>query len=80
MLILSRKKDESLIINGNIEIKIISSEDGKVKLGIEAPKEVEIHRKEVFEKIQAENRMAKEAPAQFKALSDLMKKNSTHIK
>ncbi|GAU75665.1 carbon storage regulator CsrA [Fusibacter sp. 3D3] len=76
MLILSRKKDESLIINGNIEIKIISSEDGKVKLGIEAPKEVEIYRKEVFEKIQAENRMAKEAPAQLKALSDLIKNKS----
>lgn len=73
MLILSRKKDESLIINGNIEIKIISSEDGKVKLGIEAPKNVEIYRKEVFEKIQEENRMAKDAPAQLKALSELMK-------
>lgn len=76
MLILTRKKDESLIINGNIEIKIISTDDGKVKLGIEAPKTVEIHRKEVFDKIQEENRMAKEAPSKFKELSALMKKKS----
>lgn len=74
MLILTRKKDESLIINGNIEIKIISAEDGKVRIGIEAPKSVEIHRKEVFEKIQAENEMAKNAPSKLKALGELIKK------
>lgn len=58
MLILSRKTNESIIINGNIEIKIISSEDGKSKIGIEAPKEVVIHRKEIFDKIKEENLMA----------------------
>ncbi len=56
MLILSRKKEESLIINGNIEIKILDMGNGIVKLGIVAPKEVEVHRKEIFEKIKEENR------------------------
>jgi carbon storage regulator len=55
MLILSRKKDESIIINGNIEIKIIEIEDGKVKIGIEAPKDIDILRKELYKKIEEEN-------------------------
>lgn len=55
MLVLSRKKDESIIINGNIKITIIESEDGKVKLGIEAPKSVKIHRQEVFDQIAEQN-------------------------
>ena len=55
MLILSRKKDESIIIDGNIEIKIIEIEDGKVKIGIEAPKNIEILRKELYKKVQEEN-------------------------
>lgn len=55
MLILARKKEESLIINGNIEIKVLEASDGKVKLGIIAPKEVEVHRKEIYSKILSEN-------------------------
>lgn len=55
MLVLSRKKNESIIINGNIEVKIIDADDGKVRIGIEAPKEIEIHRKEVFDQIAKEN-------------------------
>lgn len=58
MLVLSRKKNESIIINGNIEITIIESDDGKVKIGIEAPKNIQIHRKEIFDQITAENKMA----------------------
>lgn len=59
MLILTRKKGESIIIDGNIEVTIIESSDGKVKLGIEAPKNIDIHRKEVHESIQEENKSAK---------------------
>lgn len=70
MLILTRKKNESLIINGNIEITIVALDDGKVKIGIDAPKSVEIHRKEVYEKIQAEN---KESIIKQKHLDDLRK-------
>ncbi|CAH2211882.1 carbon storage regulator CsrA [Tepidibacter aestuarii] len=58
MLILGRKLDESIIIDGNIEIKIIGISDGKVKVGIEAPKEVEILRKEVKEAVVNENKEA----------------------
>ncbi|MBN2900099.1 MAG: carbon storage regulator CsrA [Clostridia bacterium] len=70
MLILTRKKDESLIINGNIEIQVVALDDGKVKLGISAPKSVEIHRKEIFEKIQEEN---KSSIIQKKNLDELKK-------
>lgn len=58
MLVLSRKKNESIIINGNIEIKIIETEDGKVKIGIEAPRNIPIHRKEVFDLIAEQNKAA----------------------
>lgn len=58
MLILSRKKDESIIIDHKIEIKVIAIEEGKIKLGISAPRDIEIHRKEVYIDIQKENEKA----------------------
>lgn len=58
MLVLTRKQNESIVINDNIEIEVIGIENGKVKLGIKAPRSVEIHRKEVFEAIQTENKEA----------------------
>lgn len=58
MLVLSRKKNESIMIGKDIEIVVSEIEDGKVKLGIKAPKNIEIHRKEIFEEIQEENRAA----------------------
>lgn len=74
MLILTRKKDESLIINGNIEVRIVAIDDGKVKLGIDAPREVEIHRKEIFEKIENENKEAIVSNDPLKELKRFMKK------
>ena len=73
MLILTRKKDESIIINGNIEIQIIAIEDGKVKIGINAPKDIEIHRSEVFDKILASNKEAANTSTSIKVLSERMK-------
>ena len=58
MLVLSRKNNESIIINGNIEVKIISTDDGKVKIGIDAPRDIQIFRKEVFDQIEEENKKA----------------------
>lgn len=58
MLILTRKKDESIIIDDRIEIVITDIEDGKVKIGIKAPKDIEIHRKEIYVTIQNENKEA----------------------
>ncbi len=58
MLILTRKRNESIIIDDNIEVVVIEAEDGRVKLGINAPKSVKVHRKEVYESIISENKAA----------------------
>ena len=55
MLVLTRKVNQSIIIGENIEVIIIESKDGNVKIGIEAPKNVKIFRKEIFEEIKIEN-------------------------
>lgn len=60
MLVLSRKKDESIMIGNHIEVKILSVEGDQVKLGIVAPKSVKVHRSEVFEAIQEQNKEALE--------------------
>lgn len=75
MLILSRKKDESLIIGDNIKIKIIEVDDTKVKIGIEAPSEIEIHRLEVYEKIQEENKSAIADRKNLLELAKVLKKS-----
>jgi carbon storage regulator len=54
MLVLSRRVDESVIIGDDIEIKIVAINGDKVRLGIEAPKNIPIHRREVYEAIKAE--------------------------
>lgn len=74
MLVLTRKKDESIIIDDNIEIKILYANDGKAKLGISAPKHIQIHRKEVYTEIQEENRRAATSSLNIEALGELLKK------
>lgn len=51
MLVLTRKTDEEIIINGNIRVKIVGIAEGKVKLGITAPAEVEILRGEIYQTV-----------------------------
>lgn len=58
MLALTRKKDESIVINGDIEITVMEVKGDHVKIGIQAPKKVPIYRKEVYEQIQKENEAA----------------------
>ncbi len=58
MLVFSRKKDESIMIGSEIELKIISVGRDTVKVGISAPRHVTIHRKEIFLAIEEENRKA----------------------
>ena len=58
MLALSRKKSEALIINNNIEITILDIKGDQVKIGISAPKDVSIYRKEVYLQIQEANKEA----------------------
>lgn len=58
MLVLTRKKGETIRIGDQIEVKVISVDGDQVKLGIVAPKSVKVHRSEVFEAIQQQNKEA----------------------
>jgi len=58
MLVLSRQRDESIIIGDNIVITIVDVRGDKVRLGIDAPREVSVHRREIYEAIQRENKQA----------------------
>jgi carbon storage regulator len=58
MLVLTRKTKESIMLNDDIEITIVSIDGDQVKLGINAPKNVDIHRKEIYLSIQQENSSA----------------------
>lgn len=53
MLVLSRKKNESIVINNEIVIVVVEVRGDKVRLGVQAPKEVPVHRQEVFDAIQS---------------------------
>jgi carbon storage regulator len=71
MLVLTRKKNESLIIADDIEIEILAIDGEQVKIGIKAPKDVDIHRKEVYLAIQKANSDAAQQPISFAALDQL---------
>lgn len=58
MLIITRKKGESLMIGDDIEITISKIDDSSVKIGINAPKDISILRKELYEEVKAENKQA----------------------
>jgi carbon storage regulator len=58
MLVLSRQRDESIVIGDNIVVTIVDVRGDKVRLGIEAPREVSVHRREVYDAIQRENQQA----------------------
>ncbi len=71
MLALSRKKNEALVINNNIEITVLEIKGEQVKLGISAPKNVPIYRKEVYVQIQESNQEAGNAKG-LKELKNLL--------
>ncbi len=71
MLALSRKKNEAIIVNNNIEITILEVKGDQVKIGINAPKEVPIYRKEVYLQIQEANSEAVNAEG-MEALKNLL--------
>ncbi|NIL98436.1 MAG: carbon storage regulator CsrA [Planctomycetales bacterium] len=60
MLVLSRKKNESIVINNDITIVVVEIRGDKVRLGVEAPKEVPVHRREVYEAIKRADAAAAE--------------------
>jgi len=54
MLILTRKIGESLIIGDDVEVTVLGTKGNQVRIGIDAPKDVSVHRKEIYDKIEAE--------------------------
>ena len=58
MLVLSRQRDETIMIGDNIEVTVVDIRGDKVRLGINAPKEISVHRKEVYDAIRRENKAA----------------------
>jgi carbon storage regulator len=71
MLVLSRQRDESIIIGDNVIVTIVDVRGDRVRLGIEAPREVSVHRREVYEAIQRENREASQIqPDQARRIAD----------
>lgn len=71
MLALSRKKNEALIINNNIEITILEVKGDQVKVGISAPREIPVYRKEVYLQIQEANTAASDAASAVDALKNM---------
>lgn len=77
MLALTRKKQEAIMIDGDIEIRVLDIQGDKVKLGISAPKNVGIHREEVYAQIRSANEEAVSGEIiSLNELSQFMKKTS----
>lgn len=69
MLVLSRKKNESIVINDDITIVVVEIRGDKVRLGVEAPKEVPVHRNEVYEAIRRNQQVPSDQPRESDANS-----------
>ncbi|MGC5324883.1 carbon storage regulator CsrA [Brevibacillus sp. SYSU BS000544] len=72
MLVLSRKNHESIIIGDNIEIKIIGIEGDLVRIGIDAPRDINVHRKEVYIAIKEENQLAAQTKIDLSSVRPLV--------
>lgn len=73
MLILSRKKDEVIVVGDNIEIRVIEIRGDQVRLGITAPADVKVFRKELYLQIQEENTLAAQTVSDLTELNKLIK-------
>lgn len=74
MLVLTRKLNESIMVGDNVKITIVDVKGDQVKLGITAPREVAVHREEVYREIQKENQLAANAKANLDQLSQMFQK------
>jgi carbon storage regulator len=78
MLVLSRKKDEVIVVGDNIEITIVDVRGDQVKVGVNAPRSVSIHRKEIYDAIQNENKAAaRSSGMQMGALAEALRNRQT---
>jgi carbon storage regulator len=76
MLVLSRQRDETIMIGDDIEVTVVDIRGDKVRLGITAPKAVSVHRKEVYDAIRRENReAARVKPEDLSGLGKIVPKN-----
>ena len=74
MLVLTRKLDESIMIGDSIEVKVLAVDGNSIKLGIQAPRAVPVHRKEIYEEILRENQSAiSTEPINLDNLKNLLK-------
>ncbi|MGM0645615.1 MAG: carbon storage regulator CsrA [Thermodesulfobacteriota bacterium] len=64
MLVITRKVGEGFVIGDDVVVQVLSEQDGRVRIGIEAPRELKIYRQEVYERIRQENRDASQWSAQ----------------
>ncbi len=69
MLVLSRQRDETIMIGDEVEITVVDIRGDKVRLGINAPRQVQVHRKEVYEAIKRENAEASQTPVRMDDLN-----------
>ncbi|MCH8242321.1 MAG: carbon storage regulator CsrA [Planctomycetes bacterium] len=74
MLVLSRQRDETIMIGDDVEITIVDIRGDKVRLGITAPRHIQVHRKEVYDAIKRENEQA--AKMRPKDMTDAMERES----
>jgi len=75
MLVLTRKKNQSIVLNDNIELTVIEIQGDQVRIGINAPKDVKVFRKEVYIEIMEENQRASEVKIDsLNILKDVIKK------
>jgi carbon storage regulator len=69
MLVLTRKRNESIIIGDDVKVTIVEVKGDQVKLGITAPKQVSVHREEIYLEIQKENQLAASSRTEFDQLN-----------
>ena len=77
MLVLSRQRDETIVIGDHIEITVVDVRGDKVRLGINAPREIQVHRKEVYEAIKQANRESTQVQVEDLSLAEKTLRQTT---